>query len=194
MQKSRYPGDAIAIDLRVVGFRQPLSHYNLTDLQKKHLSAIIDVYIFDRNLNVHCAELTPSYEMHRLYTATHLTDDEELSDEVKDDLRYEIEHPSEFETVYYVHTNRVDRVIVEHDKLSKLVEQITDYRNDFDCDGDPIPLDNANRYLRGCMRRLLYVDDKRDYDVPPEEHPTKESYRDAIIEAAIEYYNGNPPI
>ena len=190
------------IDIRVIGLKQNLNHYTMDEIQAKRIAEIIDVYAFDINRHVHCAELTPSYELHKLYTTVVLTDDDELTDAQRGNIRDPIEQAADDSSdVIYVHTRLIDRVIHDHTRLEELIENIEAYRKDLDGDQDTTALCTVEHYLQGRMCRLNYVNTSGMVDsagftlgVDPADYETKELFYEAVINASREYYQGNCPI
>lgn len=73
---------------------------------------IFGVYVFDKTLHVHCCELTPSYELHRVESQT----EKSLEDKDYDDFVYHDRGGD----VIYIHCYTIDGFKnIEKDKLPK---------------------------------------------------------------------------
>ena len=77
-------------DFHLVVEPHNLEHWNLPEHMDK-IESIETVWLFDRNVHVHCCELTPSYEMWPVETRVNLkvtfADEEELRDDIEDIVR-----------------------------------------------------------------------------------------------------------
>lgn len=103
-----------------------------------------DVYLFDRSVATHCAELTPSYEMNHLYSDAELKEGIEDEDgEIRTDL--ECEWTQHMELVEYWHCRSLEPKLdderddvslvgswdaeagLEKDDYDDLVEEVIEY-------------------------------------------------------------------
>lgn len=85
-------------------------YYNIDAADQPYINRILRVYLFDRNEQTHCCELTPSYYLIWLYASVELTDaGQALDDDARGELydRYETEPGDDC----YMHCHTVDRII-----------------------------------------------------------------------------------
>ena len=78
----RIPKDFVLIRLNET------EHWNLPEKLKNEIGEIYTVHLFNRTSHTHCCEITPSYELNRLYTSFDWKDllkchSEEITEEIR---------------------------------------------------------------------------------------------------------------
>jgi hypothetical protein len=93
-------------DFHLVVEPHNLEYWNIPEYRDK-IASIETVWLFDRNVHVHCAELTPSYEMWPVETRVNLkvafADEEELRNDIED-----IVHSNSDYDIGYQHVHDVE--------------------------------------------------------------------------------------
>ncbi len=103
-ETERLPIDAWAVCLDETG------HYNIDPADAPYIAAIHGVYVFDRNQQTHCCELTPSYYLIHLYDSVLFTGD--VSDEKREELDEKYCY-CESDDIY-VHCHEIDLMIARN--------------------------------------------------------------------------------
>jgi hypothetical protein len=126
--------------------------YHIEPADAPYIRRILEGYVFDRNQQTHCCELTPSYYLLYLFTSVELTDAGlALDDDARGTLydRYEAESSDDC----YVHCSDVERLLapaalltVNHYGDTQPYQQEEDV-NDPEARHDA-ELENIREYLR----------------------------------------------
>ncbi len=98
-------------DFHLIAVPHNTEHWNLPELLPK-IARIETVYLFDKNVHVHCCEITPSYELWPVATRAILkpefADDDVLREEVD-----AVMQENQYRDVNYRHVRAVDPLLVE---------------------------------------------------------------------------------
>ncbi len=98
-------------DFYVIELLHNLDHWNLPEFADK-IESSGTVYLFDKNVNVHCCEITPSYELHPVETRALLKpefrDNDKLRGAVDEEVRFIEDHD-----VTYMHVRAVESLLAK---------------------------------------------------------------------------------
>lgn len=109
-------------DFHLVVIRHNMEHWNIPANLRQHIERIETVWLFDRNVHVHCCEITPSYELWPIETRAIFTDhierclvdgpEEELAtiDKIRDEIDELVRTGEDYE-VSYRHVAAMDRFL-----------------------------------------------------------------------------------
>lgn len=98
---------AILPELRL--FVRDVSRYCTKELLDLCGGKVEEVSIFDANRHVHCAELTPSYEMHYLYTVAGVYPDDEIQRDKVDAAVTEASNETDSVSYFHVRSVNLDK-------------------------------------------------------------------------------------
>lgn len=101
--------DTLPIDAWCIALDETANYY-IKPEHRPLVRKILGVYLFDRNVQTHCGELTPSYYLIHLYDQVIAEDDATESQREELYASYEAEQAQD----RYMHCARVERIMSAH--------------------------------------------------------------------------------
>jgi hypothetical protein len=109
-QKQPSESQSVKPDLWLVKIPETIMWLDLA--MNEAAGVIYSVYLFDRSVNVHCAELTPSYELRSLYTTySKAQESDEAAEKLNEYIDDGVVDDPQFE---YYHVRNIERMLKDN--------------------------------------------------------------------------------